>query len=82
MTRPATFGRIASDVEKIAFFMALRTNLGRSRRGNGVATFVALPISQAAIRTYVAQEFTRRRVAAQSTLHLSFSLFHLMYLPF
>ena len=82
MARSATFRGVTGDIEKIAFFMALRTNLGRCGRRDGVATFVALPVGQAAIRTNVAHEFTRRCVAAQSTLHLSFSLFHLMYLPF
>jgi hypothetical protein len=80
MTRSATFGRIASDVEEIAFFIALGTDLGRSSRGDGVATVVALPVRQAATWTNISDKFTRRCVAAQGTFHFSFSLFHLSYL--
>ena len=82
MVRSATFRGVTGDIEKITFFLALWTDMGRSGRCDGVAAVVALPVGQAAIRTNVAHEFTRRCVAAQSTLHLSFSLFHLIYLLF
>ena len=80
MARSATFRRIARDVEEIAFFMALRTDIGRRCRCDGVATFVALPVRQATIWTNIPHKFTRLCVATQGTLHFSFSLFHLIYL--
>ena len=60
--------------------MALRTDVGRSGRCDGVATVVALPVRQAATWTNIPNKFTRRCVAAQGTLHIFVSLFHLIYL--
>jgi hypothetical protein len=82
MARATTFRGVTGYVEEIAFFMALRTDVGRCSRCDGIATFVALPVRQAATWANIPNEFTRRRVAAQGALHVSFTLFHLIYLYF
>jgi hypothetical protein len=77
MARTATFRRVAGDVEEIALLMAIGTDLRGSGRCDGVSTFVALPVGQAAIWTNIPDEFTCRRVATQGTLHFSLILLHL-----
>ena len=77
MARTATFRRITGDVEEIALLMAIGTDLRGSGRCDGVSTFVALPVGQAAIWTNIPDEFTCRRVATQGTLHFSLFLLHL-----
>ena len=77
MARTATFWRITGDVEEVALFMTLWTDLRGSGRCDGISTVVALPVGQAAIWTNIPDEFTCRRVATQGTLHFSLFLLHL-----
>ena len=58
MAGTSTFRGITGDVEKIALFMALGTDLRWSGRCNGVSTVVALPVGQAAIWTDIPDELT------------------------
>ena len=77
MARAATLRGVTADVEEIAFFMAIGTDLGGSRRGDGISTVVALPEGQTATWTNIPDKFTCRGVTTQGTLHFSLFLFHM-----
>ena len=78
MARSATFRGVTGDIEKITFFLALWTDMGRSGRCDGVAAVVALPVGQAAFWTHIPDKFTFRGETTQGTLHFSLFLLHLL----
>lgn len=79
MPGAAAFRGIAGNIQKIAFFITLRTCVRRYYSGDKKSALGTFPIRLIALRAYILFEFSISGIATKSTHHFLLFTFH--YLP-
>jgi hypothetical protein len=76
VSRSTTLGRVTGDIEEITFFLAFRTGVGGSSRGNQVTTLSTFPVGQTALWADIPGKLTRSRISTHGTYVVICSFFH------